>query len=120
MEALFPWIDLERQVRISGLVEKISSTESESYFHSRPRDAQIGAWTSTQSKIIASREDLERSFTENTEKFEGREIPLPEFWGGYRIQPKNIEFWQGRLNRLHDRFIYSNNGKDWNIKRYAP
>ena len=120
VEALFPWIDLERQVRISGLVKKISSTESESYFHSRPRDAQIGAWTSNQSKIIASREDLERSFKENTEKFEGREIPLPEFWGGYRIQPENIEFWQGRLNRLHDRFIYSNNGKDWDIKRYAP
>ena len=120
VEALFPWIDLERQVRISGLVNKISSTESESYFHSRPRDAQIGAWTSNQSKIIDSREDLERSFKENTEKFEGREIPLPEFWGGYRIQPENIEFWQGRLNRLHDRFIYSNNGKDWDIKRYAP
>jgi len=63
---------------------------------------------------------LERAFIENTEKFEGKEIPLPEFWGGYRIQPENIEFWQGRLNRLHDRFIYSNNGKDWNIKRYAP
>ena len=120
VEALFPWIDLERQVRISGLVNKISSTESESYFHSRPRDAQIGAWTSNQSKIIASREDLERAFRENTEKFEGKEIPLPEFWGGYRIQPENIEFWQGRLNRLHDRFIYSNNGKDWDIKRYAP
>ena len=120
VEALFPWIDLERQVRISGLVKKISSTESESYFHSRPRDAQIGAWTSNQSKIIASREDLERSFKENTEKFEGKEIPLPEFWGGYRIQPENIEFWQGRLNRLHDRFIYSNNGEDWDIKRYAP
>jgi pyridoxamine 5'-phosphate oxidase len=120
VEVLFPWIDLERQVRISGLVKKISSTESESYFHSRPRDAQICAWTSNQSKIIASREDLERSFKENTEKFEGREIPLPEFWGGYRIQPENIEFWQGRLNRLHDRFIYSNNGKDWDIKRYAP
>jgi pyridoxamine 5'-phosphate oxidase len=120
VEALFPWIDLERQVRISGLVNKISSTESENYFHSRPRDAQIGAWTSNQSKIIASREDLERAFRENTEKFEGKEIPLPEFWGGYRIQPGNIEFWQGRLNRLHDRFIYSNNGKDWDIKRYAP
>jgi len=120
VEVLFPWIDLERQVRISGPVKKISSAESKRYFHSRPRDAQIGAWTSNQSKIISSREDLEKTFNDNVQKFEGMEIPLPEFWGGYRIQPENIEFWQGRLNRLHDRFIYSKNGKDWDIKRYAP
>jgi pyridoxamine 5'-phosphate oxidase len=118
---LFFWAELERQVRIGGIAKKISREDSEQYFHSRPRGSQIGAHVSPQSKVIASRDVLEQLQLELERKFEGIEIPLPSNWGGYRVEPNVIEFWQGRSNRLHDRIRFSlRNGQEWNIERLAP
>ena len=119
--ALFNWIALERQVSINGVAEKIESKESIKYFMSRPRGSQLGAWVSDQSSVLSSRKILEMKLEEMKLKFSDREIPLPDFWGGYRIILKTFEFWQGRSNRLHDRFIYSKlNTKSWEIDRIAP
>lgn len=117
---LFPWLDLERQVKISGRVEKISTLESIKYFSSRPKDSQLGAWASNQSGSLSSRQALLTQFEAMKGKFKKGEIPLPDFWGGYRVIPHRIEFWQGRENRLHDRFSYLKQGDDWIIERLAP
>jgi len=118
---LFPWLELNRQVRIEGQCEKISSTESLKYFATRPRGSQIGAWCSDQSEAIESRDFLEQKYREMTLKFKMGSVPLPSFWGGYRIVPEVIEFWQGRENRLHDRFQYTiQNDQSWKIERLAP
>lgn len=116
----FPWLPLERQVIVYGEAEKLSESESEAYFHSRPRASQIGAWTSHQSQSISSREALDDAFQEMTDRFGQEEIPLPPFWGGYRIVPQRIEFWQGRSGRLHDRFMYQREGNVWTVQRLQP
>ncbi len=117
---LFPWYPLERQVAIAGIASKISAAESLRYFSSRPRGSQLGAWVSQQSTIISSRQLLEMQFEKMKEKFLNQEIPLPEFWGGYRVKPTSFEFWQGRSSRLHDRFLYSLKDRDWAIARLSP
>ena len=117
---LFPWLALERQVKIIGSVEKITKLESLKYFSSRPKDSQIGAWASRQSSRISSRSVLSEQFASMKNKFSGGEIPLPDFWGGYRVVPESIEFWQGRENRLHDRFIYELKSGNWSISRLSP
>ena len=118
---LFNWVAMERQVGINGVAEKIKTNESIKYFMSRPRGSQLGAWVSDQSSVLSSRNILEMKLEEMERKFSDSEIPLPDFWGGYRIIPKTFEFWQGRPNRLHDRFIYSKQSKElWKIDRIAP
>jgi pyridoxamine 5'-phosphate oxidase len=117
---LFPWITLERQVVIQGSAERISTAESLKYFISRPRESQIGAWVSNQSEVITSRKFLMQKLAEIGEKFSQGEIPLPSFWGGYRIRPQAMEFWQGGPARLHDRFFYRKTDADWSIERLSP
>ena len=117
---LFPWLALERQVKVIGSVEKITKLESFKYFSSRPKDSQLGAWASQQSSKISSRSLLAQQFASMKKKFSSGEIPLPDFWGGYRVIPKSIEFWQGRENRLHDRFIYELSSGQWTISRLSP
>lgn len=117
---LFFWGELERQVRITGSIEKVSREESDAYFQLRPRESRIGAWVSKQSSVIESRAALEQRFAELTREFEGKDIPLPPFWGGYRVQPETIEFWQGRVGRLHDRLLYEHKGATWVISRLSP
>ena len=117
---LFPWLALERQVKIIGTVEKITKLESFKYFSSRPKDSQLGSWASQQSSRISSRSVLAEQFASMKKKFSAGEIPLPDFWGGYRVTPKSIEFWQGRENRLHDRFIYELSDDKWTISRLSP
>ena len=117
---LFPWLALERQVKIIGRVEKISNLESLKYFSSRPKDSQVGAWASEQSARISSRAVLIEQFASMKKKFTKGDIPLPDFWGGFRVVPQSIEFWQGRANRLHDRFIYERQESEWTISRLSP
>lgn len=117
---VFHWAVLQRQVRVEGTVEKLSPAESEAYFRSRPRGSRLGAWASRQSAPLASRAELDRRFREFEAQFAGREIPLPPFWGGFRLEPLVIEFWQGRLNRLHDRLRYSRQGGGWLVERLYP
>ncbi len=116
----FAWLELERQIRISGVCEKISTAESLSYFTTRSVGSQLGAWVSEQSKVIESREVLNLAFAKMKAKFSQGQIPLPDFWGGYRLKPENIEFWQGRENRLHDRLLFSQNEQKWELCRLAP
>jgi pyridoxamine 5'-phosphate oxidase len=116
----FFWPELERQVRFEGVISKVSVERSSTYFNSRPRGSQIGAWVSPQSTIIADRAYLEARQKELEEKFDGQEIPRPEHWGGYKIRMKMIEFWQGRPSRLHDRIRYQLVNTDWKMDRLAP
>jgi pyridoxamine-phosphate oxidase len=117
---VFYWDKIDKQVRIEGTTEKVSLKESEEYFHSRPRGSQIGALASAQSNIIENRDVLENKFKELEKKYEGKEIPLPDNWGGFRLIPDYFEFWQSRENRLHDRIAYFKEADKWNIKRLAP
>ncbi len=118
---LFFWSDAARQVKIRGTAEKIPMSETLKYFVSRPRGSQIGAWVSAQSSVISSRSLLETEFQKLKKKFKNKEVPLPSFWGGYRVVPYEVEFWQGRRNRLHDRFRYILQDDDgWRIERLAP
>jgi pyridoxamine 5'-phosphate oxidase len=116
----FYWAELGRQVRITGTVSGTSSEESEAYFHSRPVDSQLGAWASNQSEVISSREVLEARMEELVRTYEGTEIPLPPYWGGYRVAPLVLEFWQSRPSRLHDRLRYTRTEGDWVIERLSP
>jgi pyridoxamine 5'-phosphate oxidase len=117
----FPWIDLERQVNVIGAVTKVSAQESEAYFKSRPRGNRLGAWASRQSEVIVDRSVLEKRMQEAESKYAGGDIPLPPDWGGYRLKPSEIEFWQGRPNRLHDRFRYLLQADNsWRIDRLSP
>jgi len=118
---LFFWRELGRQVRIRGTAARIPTRETLKYFATRPRGSQIGAWISAQSSVISSRSLLEAKFEELMRKFSDKEVPLPSFWGGYRVAPVEIEFWQGRSNRLHDRFLYRlQDDGSWSIDRLAP
>ncbi|MBJ59332.1 MAG: pyridoxamine 5'-phosphate oxidase [Flavobacteriales bacterium] len=115
----FFWPEMERQVRINGSINRLSEKESDDYFNSRPYESKIGAWSSPQSQLIKSREVLEKKIKEIKKKYPN-EVPRPENWGGYFIIPNEIEFWQGRASRLHDRFLYKKEGKSWMINRLAP
>jgi pyridoxamine 5'-phosphate oxidase len=117
---LFHWKELERQIRIVGKVEKTSKEESEIYFHSRPKDSQISAWASKQSSIITNRIHLENEFIKYKNQFDDKEVPLPPFWGGFRVIPFYFEFWKGRENRLHDRIAYQKENNNWKIFRLSP
>jgi pyridoxamine 5'-phosphate oxidase len=117
---LFFWDRLERQVRIEGKISKVSREQSEAYFKSRPYGSQLGAWVSKQSEVIASRKVLEEKMRELEDKFSERNVPLPEFWGGYVLAPETIEFWQGRPSRLHDRLRYLKIAEGWKIERLSP
>jgi len=116
----FFWAELERQVRIEGKISKVDPEISTNYFHSRPRASQIGAWVSPQSRVIPDRDFLETRQKELEKRFEGDEVSRPEHWGGYAVQPSQIEFWQGRPSRLHDRVLYTLNDNNWKIERLAP
>jgi len=118
---LFPWVAVARQVKVTGTAERISTAESLRYFATRPRGSQIGAWASPQSQVITSRSLLEAKVDEIRRKFAQGEVPLPSFWGGYRVRPATIELWQGRESRLHDRFRYTRQADGgWTIERLAP
>lgn len=118
--ALFLWLIVERQVTIEGTVTKVAREESEAYFHSRPRASQIGAWASQQSTIVPGRKALEDAMKELEAKYAGQEVPLPPHWGGWRLLPETVEFWQGRRGRLHDRLRYRRAKDGWTIERLAP
>ncbi|MEE3715745.1 pyridoxamine 5'-phosphate oxidase [Tumidithrix elongata RA019] len=118
---LFLWLPLQRQVQITGIAQKVSTVESLQYFLSRPKGSQLGAWSSRQSSVISSRQLLINEFEKMKHKFQDGEIPLPSFWGGYRVVPKSFEFWQGRPNRLHDRFLYTHQSDEaWEVHRLSP
>ena len=117
---VFHWNELFRQVRIEGRVEKLSGEESDAYFQRRIRGSRIGAWASKQSSIVSGRRELEQSFRKYRDQFRGQRVPLPPFWGGYRVAPERIEFWQGRPNRLHDRLCYLREGPGWKLVRLSP
>ena len=117
---LFYWQDFERQVRIQGKIRKVSRSKSEKYFHSRPRLSQISVLASHQSKTLENREELDKKVKKLEKMYDGKEIPLPDYWGGYILEHRNVEFWQGRRDRLHDRFVYTKHGRIWQIERLAP
>jgi pyridoxamine 5'-phosphate oxidase len=118
---VFPWLTMERQVVVEGAVTRVSREEADAYFHSRPRASQLGAWASPQSTVVAGRPVLDESFRVVERKYEGREVPLPPQWGGYRVAPATVEFWQGRRGRLHDRLRYRRETDgEWVIERLAP
>ena len=116
----FFWGELERQIRVEGEVVKVSAETSDTYFSKRPRESQIGAWASSQSEELDNRKQLEDKVAHYTEKFKDVDVPRPENWGGYIVQPTKIEFWQGRPNRLHDRIVYTKDGNDWKQSRLSP
>jgi len=117
---VFHWAILQRQIRLEGGVERITTAESEAYFRSRPRGSQIGAWASKQSAPLVTRTDLEDRAKDYEAEFKGGEVPLPPFWGGYRLKPRSMEFWQGRANRMHDRIKFTRSGNGWNQLRLYP
>lgn len=117
---VFWWAELERQIRIAGVVEKVSAVESDTYFHSRPIASQLGAWTSNQSQVIPNRAYLEQRLQELTQHYQNQDIPRPPHWGGYRVTPQTIEFWQGRKSRLHDRLRYQKQQAGWRVDRLSP
>jgi pyridoxamine 5'-phosphate oxidase len=118
---LFPWHALHRQVIVEGPVTPLSTADSEPYFRGRPRGSQLGAWASRQSTVLSSRAELDDRYAELERRWpEGTQVPMPDFWGGYRLVPDRIEFWQGRPSRLHDRFRYTRRGPAWTISRLAP
>lgn len=117
---LFPWYPLERQVRVEGVASVLGDAEVEAYFHSRPHGAQLGAWASEQSRPVASRAALAASYARAQERFGEGEVPVPPQWGGYRVTPEVVEFWQGRPSRMHDRLVYTRDGDGWTTERLAP
>lgn len=117
---LFSWLDLARQVRVSGLASTVGDERDDAYFATRPRESQIGAWASRQSSVIENRDALDRAVAEMEQRFEGMEVPRPPFWGGYSIRATEFEFWQGRAGRLHDRLRYWRQGSAWRLERLAP
>lgn len=117
---VFWWPSLQRQVRVEGIVERVTREESEAYFRTRPLGSQLGAWASAQSQVIAGRAELERRLEELEARYGDGEVPLPPFWGGYRVHPEVIEFWQNRPNRLHDRLRYRRVPDGWTIERLSP
>jgi pyridoxamine 5'-phosphate oxidase len=114
------WAVLQRQVRIEGTAERTSAEESAAYFATRPRGSQLGAWASKQSEVLGAREDLDVTVAKFARTYEGKDVPLPPYWGGYRVTPVRIEFWQGRADRLHDRLRYERAGDGWTVKRLYP
>lgn len=120
--AVFAWLDLHRQVRVRGTVQRIADKESDEYFASRPRESQIGAWASPQSQVIADRSVIEIRIAEFRSKFDGQDVPRPPYWGGWCLSPHTIEYWQGRPSRLHDRLVYvlDKNSAQWQMQRLAP
>ena len=116
----FLWKEIERQVRITGAVSRVSTEESEAYFRTRPPGSRLGAWASHQSSVIASREELDARLRDVTERFADGDVPLPPHWGGFRVMPDEIEFWQGRPDRLHDRLLYRRGERGWEISRLSP
>lgn len=119
---VFFWRELDRQVRVRGRVERVGDDDADDYFESRPRESQIGAWASPQSEALPGRDELDAMVAEAEERFDGRDVERPPHWGGYRVVPNSIEFWQGQVGRLHDRFRYSHNGESggWSVERLAP
>jgi pyridoxamine 5'-phosphate oxidase len=117
---LFPWHDLQRQVRVEGTALRVPTEESRAYFSTRPRASQLGAWASPQSDEVASREALQALYDEVEQRFAGQDVPLPPDWGGYRVAPAVVEFWQGRRGRMHDRLVYRREGEGWSTVRLAP
>ncbi|HET6204011.1 MAG TPA: pyridoxamine 5'-phosphate oxidase [Planctomycetota bacterium] len=117
---VFHWGTLGRQVRIEGAVERVPAREAETYFRTRPRGSQISAWASPQSEPVASRRELEERVAQAARRFEGKDVPCPPFWGGFRVKAESFEFWIHRDNRLHDRFLYRRTGTGWEIARLAP
>jgi pyridoxamine 5'-phosphate oxidase len=116
----FGWLEIHRSVRVEGTVERLSAAESDAYFAARPRAAQISAWASPQSEVIAGRDELERAFADTERRFAGAEVPRPPHWGGFLVRPARVELWQGRAGRLHDRLRYERDGDGWRIERLAP
>jgi pyridoxamine 5'-phosphate oxidase len=118
---LFPWHPVARQVTVTGLAERVGRDETGAYFRSRPHGSRLGAWASEQSRPVGSREELEQRYAELAARYpEGAEVPVPPFWGGYRVTPRTVEFWQGRENRLHDRFRYERAEDGWSVQRLCP
>lgn len=116
----FGWYPLERQVRVEGVVELVTAAESDDYFASRPRGSQLGAWASAQSSVVASADELSRTYAEAERRFDGEPVPRPQHWGGFRVVAETIEFWQGQPSRMHDRLLYTRSGHRWEITRLAP
>ena len=116
----FHWVSLDEQIRVEGRVERMSDAESDEYFNGRPRGSQLGAWASAQSRVLPAREALEEKYREIERQYDGRNVPRPPFWGGFRIVPHRIEFWYGRPDRLHDRVVYARDGEAWRIERLYP
>lgn len=117
---LFPWHDLERQVRVEGVADPLSREEVGAYFAQRPRGSQLGAWASHQSQPVAGREELERAYAEAEQRYAAGDVPVPDEWGGYRVVPQAVEFWQGRIGRMHDRLVYRRTTDGWRTERLAP
>lgn len=117
---LFPWHVLERQVRVEGVAEPLPRAEVEAYFASRPRGSQLGAWASHQSTVVSGRDELEAAYDDAAARFDGTDVPVPDEWGGFRVRPETVEFWQGRTGRMHDRLVYRRVDDRWVTERLAP